>query len=164
MKRVFVKTRKRRAGHKYKTDPSVINYIIEKIKKNLSTSGEGIHELITEGKSHGPSWLLGRSANPSKKFATASKGTYVQDLTSKIRERLIEEVKAKVNKKVQEEVDAQVNKKVQENFTWVLTKLGEANPNIKVDLGELCTTISSDHEDGTPVNGGTSSQFNSGMS
>ncbi|KAK1402661.1 hypothetical protein POM88_002266 [Heracleum sosnowskyi] len=105
--RVFIKTRKRRAGRKYQTDPSVINYRIEKIKKNLGTSGEDIQELITDGKLHGPSWLIGRSSNPSKISATAPKGTYVQDLTSKIRESLVEEVEAKVSKKMQEEVDAQ---------------------------------------------------------
>ncbi|KAK1352117.1 hypothetical protein POM88_053621 [Heracleum sosnowskyi] len=105
--RVFIKTRKRRVGRKYKTDPSVINYRIEKIKKNIGTSGEDIQELITDGKLHGPSWLIGRSSNPSKISATAPRGTYVQDLTSKIRESLVEEVEAKVSKKMQEEVDAQ---------------------------------------------------------
>ncbi|KAK1366420.1 hypothetical protein POM88_041981 [Heracleum sosnowskyi] len=109
--RVFVKTRKRRAGHKYKTDPSVINYRIEKIKKNIGTSGKDIQELITDGKLHGPSWLIGRSSNPSKISATAPKGTYVQDLPSKIRESLVEEVEVKVSKELQEEVDARVNKK-----------------------------------------------------
>ncbi|KAK1404440.1 hypothetical protein POM88_004045 [Heracleum sosnowskyi] len=155
--RVFVKTRKRRAGHKYKTSPSVINYRIEMIKKNIGTSGEDIQELITDGKLHGPSWLIGRSSNPSQISATAPKWTYVQDLTSKIRESIVEEVKAKVSKKVQEEVDAQVNKKVQENLTLLLKKLREANLDIKVDLGELCATISTDHEDGTHVTGGTNS-------
>ncbi|KAK1366760.1 hypothetical protein POM88_042321 [Heracleum sosnowskyi] len=105
--RVFIKTRKRRAGRKYQTDPSVINYRIEKIKKNIDTSGEDIQELITDGKLHGPFWLIGRSSNPSKISATPPKGTYVQDLTSKIRESLVEEVEAKVSKKMQEEVDAQ---------------------------------------------------------
>ncbi|KAK1352533.1 hypothetical protein POM88_053230 [Heracleum sosnowskyi] len=33
----------------------------------------------------------------------------------------------------------------------------EANPNITVDLGELCATISSDTENVTPATGGTSS-------
>ena len=113
--------------------------------------------MITDGKVHGPSWLIGRSSNPSKISATAPKGTYVQDLTSKIRESLVEEVEAKVSKKMQEEVDAQVNKKLQENLTQMLKKLSEANPDINVDLGELCATISTDQEDGTPVTAGTSS-------
>ncbi|KAK1380317.1 hypothetical protein POM88_027061 [Heracleum sosnowskyi] len=123
--RVFVKTCKRRARRKYKTDPSLINYIIEKIKKNIGTSREDIQELIIDGKLHGPSWLIGRSSNSSKISATAPKGTYVQDLTSKIKESLVEEVEAKVSKKVQEEVDAQVNKKLQENLTQMLKKLSE---------------------------------------
>ncbi|KAK1389672.1 hypothetical protein POM88_017850 [Heracleum sosnowskyi] len=99
--------------------------------------------------------LIGRSSNPSKISARASKGTYVQDLTSKIRESLVEEVEAKVNKKVQKEVDAQFNKKVQENLALVLKKLSEANPDIKVDFGELCATISTDHEDGTTCGTGS---------
>lgn len=93
--------------------------------------------------------------NPSTIPAQAPKETYVQDLTCKIRETLVEEIEAKVNKKLQAEMDAQLNKKVQENMSWVLKKLGEANPDIVVDLGELCATVSSGHEDGTPVTGGT---------
>lgn len=94
---------------------------------------------------------------PSKIPAAAPTQTYVQDLTSKIRGSLVEEVEAKVSERVQSELDAQVNKKVQENLTYVLKKLGEANPNINIDLGELCTTVSSDQENGTPTTGGTSS-------
>lgn len=62
-----------------------------------------------------------------------------------------------MNKKVQSEMDAQVNKKVQENLAYALKKLGEANPNIRIDLGEFCATVSSDNENGTPMTGGASS-------
>ena len=69
----------------------------------------------------------------------------------------MDEVEDKVNKKVQAEVDAKVNQKVQENLTWVLKKLSEANPNMNVNLGDLCVTISTDNENGTPMTGSGSS-------
>ena len=82
--------------------------------------------------------------DPSKISAVAPTQTYVQDLTSKMRESLVEEVEAKVNQRVQSEMDAHVTKKFKENLTYVLKKFSESNPNVKIDLGELCTTISSD--------------------
>lgn len=61
-----------------------------------------------------------------------------------------------MTKKVQAEVSEQVNKKVQQNLAWILKKLGEANPNITVDIEGLGAIISSDNDDGTPMTGGTS--------
>ena len=71
----------------------------------------------------------------------------------------MDEVEDMVNKKVQAEVDAKVNQKVQENITWVLKKLSEANPDMNVNLGDLCATISisTDNENGTPMTGSVSS-------
>lgn len=70
---------------------------------------------------------------------------------------LVDEVDLKLNRKIEAELDAWVNQKVQDNLTWVLKKLGEANPDLKIDIGELCATISSDRDDGTPMTGGPSS-------
>lgn len=64
-----------------------------------------------------------------------------------------------MTKKVQAEVSEQVNKKVQQNLAWILKKLGEANPNITVDIEGLGAIISSDNDDGTPMTGGTSFQY-----
>ena len=44
-----------------------------------------------------------------------------------------------------------------ENLTLVLKKLGEANPGINIDLAQLCATISSDNDNGTPITGGATS-------
>ncbi|XP_074348557.1 uncharacterized protein LOC141687246 [Apium graveolens] len=136
---------------------SQVKHKMDKIKKNLNTSRKGVDKLITDGKSHDSSWLVGRAVNPSNIYAAGPIETYVQDRTRKIRESLVEEVEVKVNEKVQTEVDTQVNRKVQENLIYVLQKLGEADPNIKIDLGELCATISSDNDNGTPMIGGASS-------
>lgn len=81
----------------------------------------------------------------------------MEELTTKIRKELADEVESKVTKKVQDEVDAKVNQKVQENLTWMFKKLSEANPDLKIDLGDFCATISTNNDDGTPMTGGTSS-------
>ena len=65
-------------------------------------------------------------------------------MTKKIRQELVVEVEEKLNRRVDEEVDAKVNRKVQDNLTLVLKKLGEANPDLKIDLTDICATISTD--------------------
>ncbi|KAK1372244.1 hypothetical protein POM88_028437 [Heracleum sosnowskyi] len=69
-------------------------------------------------------------------------------------ERYLLKLEDKV-KQIQAEVDGQVNKKVQQNLASVLKKLGEANPNITINIEELCVTPTSD-DDGTPITGGSS--------
>ena len=45
-----------------------------------------------------------------------------------------------------------MNRKVKENVSWVLKKLGEANPDLNLDVGDLCVTTTSDENDiGTPA-------------
>ncbi|KAL6542621.1 hypothetical protein OROMI_024223 [Orobanche minor] len=65
--------------------------------------------------------------------------TYVKEkeLATKIRQGLAADVQEKV-KQIQAEGDEQVNRKVQQNLALVLKKLGEANPNITIDIEELC--------------------------
>ncbi|KAL6530263.1 hypothetical protein OROHE_014616 [Orobanche hederae] len=157
---VFVKSRKRKDGVEYKTDTYIMKYRLEKIEKAMAATGgtdEVVQELVSDGKAHGPSWLLGRRVKSVKVSGNAPTSTYVQDLTTKIRKDLADEVEEKLDTKVQDEVDAKVNKKVQENLTLVFKKLSEANPGMKIDLGDLCATISTDYENGTPTTGGTSS-------
>ncbi|KAK1364874.1 hypothetical protein POM88_040435 [Heracleum sosnowskyi] len=154
---VFVKTRKRRERRKYKTDPAVINKKIEKINEKLNV-GDAVDDILSKGKSHCPTWLLGRCAKPSNASSSNNPtDTYVQELTTKIRKSLADEVEEKV-KQVQTEVDVQVKKKVQQNLAVVLKKLAEANPNITVDIEDLCEmTVSSDNDDdGTHLTGGSS--------
>ncbi|KAL6580325.1 hypothetical protein OROMI_008349 [Orobanche minor] len=90
--------------------------------------------------------------------ATAPTNSYVQELTKKIRQEVVDEVEAKLNQKVYDEVDAKVNQKVQDNLTLVLKELVGANPTQNVNIGEICATISSDTggED-TPITEGPSS-------
>ncbi|XP_063940112.1 uncharacterized protein LOC108225480 isoform X2 [Daucus carota subsp. sativus] len=150
---VFVKTRTRDAGRKYKTSTKTMEKKIDKINKKIN-SGEAADEMLLD-KEHGPTWLLGRCKKPQKLSAAAPTDTYVKELTTKIKEGLAAEVEEKV-KKIQEEVDEQVNRKVQQNLASVLKKLGEANPNITIDVTELCAHVASDNDDGTPMTKGTS--------
>lgn len=98
--------------------------------------------VASNGKTHARNWLVGR---PGKKTCTGSATLaptedYVHELTTKIKHDL------------EGELEARVNKKVQENMTWMLKKLGEANPDLKLDIGEFCAPISSDQDDnGTPT-------------
>ena len=119
--------------------------------KDLSGQAEGVDELLLDGKAHGPSWLLGRCPKSTNSSSSGMKESQISELTAKIRQDVVAEMDEKLKKKVQDEVDAKVNKKVQENLSWVLKKLGEANPGINVNLAELCATMSTDNE-GTPLN------------
>ncbi|KAL6557988.1 DNA polymerase delta subunit 2 [Orobanche minor] len=70
--------------------------------------------------------------------------SYVQELTKKIRQEVVDEVEVKLKQKVYDEVDAKVNQKVQDNLTLVLKKLVEANPTLNVNIGDFCAIIFSD--------------------
>ncbi|KAK1361061.1 hypothetical protein POM88_045535 [Heracleum sosnowskyi] len=114
-----------------------------------------MYALATTYKKHGLQWLLGRCVKPSKvSSSNAPTDTYVNELTTKIKQGLAAEVEEKVNQ-IQAEVDEQVNKKVQQNLSSVLKKFGEANPKITINIEELCLTATSD-DDGTPITGGSS--------
>ncbi|KAK1401077.1 hypothetical protein POM88_000682 [Heracleum sosnowskyi] len=147
--------RKRVEGREYKTNPEIINKKIKKINEKFSIV-DAPDELLSDRK-HGPHWLLWRCVKPSKvSSSNAPRDTYVNKLTTKIKQGVVAEVEEKV-KQIQEEVDAQVNTKVQKNLASVIKKIREANPNIKIDtdIDELCVTATSD-DDGTPITGGSS--------
>ena len=70
----------------------------DKIEKEIGEGGSDgvVQEMISDGKSHSPSWLIGRhtkSAGVSKYAPTTS--TYIQELAAKIRENIVDEVEAK---------------------------------------------------------------------
>ncbi|KAK1401052.1 hypothetical protein POM88_000657 [Heracleum sosnowskyi] len=119
--------RKRVEGREYKTNPEIINKKIKNINEKFSIV-DAPDELLFD-RNHGPHWLLWRCVKPSKEKV----------------------------KQIQEEVDEQVNTKVQKNLASVIKKIGQANPNIKIDIDieELCVTATSD-DDGTPITGGSS--------
>lgn len=91
-------------------------------------------------KSHGPSWLVGRHTKTAK-LRNSSSETYVQQLTTKIR------------KQVTDEMEEKVNLKVQESLARVLKMLREANPNLNVNIENLCNT-STEEDNKTPITQG----------
>ncbi|KAL6507174.1 hypothetical protein OROHE_022073 [Orobanche hederae] len=163
---VFAKTRKRKPGGKYQSNPDVMQFRIDTINKKLESSEglDGLDELVSGAKkSHGPGWIIGRHDPKCLKTSTqasspAPTDSYVQELTKYIWHEVVVEVEAKLNQKVCAEVDGKINQKVQDNLTLFLTKLVEANPILNVDIGEICAMISSDTVgDGTPMTDGSSS-------
>ena len=42
---------------------------------------------------------------------------------------------------ITKQLEAKFNRKLQDNIAWMLKKLGEANPNMKIDIGDLCATV-----------------------
>lgn len=105
--------------------------------------GNTVETVISNGKSHGRPLLIGRHAKCAKQSTEALTNAYIHDL----RQRLVEEMEAKLESKV--------NQKVQENLAWVLRKLGDANPEMNINVEDLISTImSSENED---LTGGTSS-------
>ncbi|KAL8134557.1 hypothetical protein AgCh_009539 [Apium graveolens] len=103
---VYFETRERSDNREYKIDPAIMKSKLDKISKKLST-GDNVSELLTDGKSYGPTWLLGICAKPSQiTSSTAPTNTYVQEMTTKIRQSLADEVQEKV-RQVQAEVDDQ---------------------------------------------------------
>ncbi|WOG87627.1 hypothetical protein DCAR_0206857 [Daucus carota subsp. sativus] len=158
--KIFIDTRKRDAKREYKISTEKIEKKIETITKRLSTGDAASDEL---GAKHGLNWLKGRCVKPANMSnSNAPTETYVKDLTTKIKEGFAAELEEKV-KKVESEfqdkvkqVEAGVDQKVQQNLAFVFKKLAQANPDIKIDIQELCTTVGSDNDDGTPMTGGVS--------
>ena len=103
--------------------------------------------MVTSYKDHGRNWLRGRPGQSSSS-AVPSDNNYVNELTAKIKHDL------------ERELEARLNIKVQENMTMMLKRLGNANPDLKLDLGDFCPTISSEQDDtDTPLTGGTADQL-----
>ena len=98
-------------------------------------------------KEHASSWLVGRAG---KKKIGQSSGTAAVPT-----EHSVQELTTKIKHDLEIELEAKVNRKVQENITWVLKKLGDANLDLKFDIGDFSATVSSDQDDnGTPVTQG----------
>ncbi|KAL6520000.1 hypothetical protein OROHE_017143 [Orobanche hederae] len=140
---VFIETRKRKAGRKYKTNTVVLEKKMENIKKQLNSGNQAEADaMVSHDKEHGRNWLVGRGGKSSGTKVHASSSHYVDELTTKIKLDL------------ETKLEAKVNKKVQENLTWVLKKLGDANPDLKLDIGEFCATVSSEDDNETPMTKG----------
>ncbi|KAK1368181.1 hypothetical protein POM88_034273 [Heracleum sosnowskyi] len=132
---LFVKTRKRKEDREYKTDGKVTKFMIENIQNILGTDlsgpSEGVDELLLQGKSHGPTWLIGRCAKPDKRSTSGPTDSQITDLTTKIRQEVVNEMEEKLKQKVQEEVD--------EKFPdGGVKKLGRAGSDIGGNPGRVC--------------------------
>ncbi|KAL6529120.1 hypothetical protein OROHE_014864 [Orobanche hederae] len=117
--------------------PSDVN-----MKKLTSGNQAEADAMVSHDKERSRNWLVGRGGKSSGTKVHASLSHYVDELTTKIKLDL------------ETELEAKVNKKVQENLTWALKKLGDANPDLKVDIGEFCATMSSEDDNGTPMTQG----------
>ncbi|KAK1380863.1 hypothetical protein POM88_027607 [Heracleum sosnowskyi] len=89
--KIFAKTRKRKPGRKYQSNPDVMEFRIDTINKKLGSSEglDGLDELVSGAKkSHGRGWLIGRHDPKCLKTSTSAPAptdSYVQELTKKIR-------------------------------------------------------------------------------
>ncbi|KAL6497892.1 hypothetical protein OROHE_026919 [Orobanche hederae] len=155
---VFIETRKRVEGRMYKTNPEIITKKIDNITKKLTTGDTASDEL---GAKHGPNWLKGRCFKSGMSSSNPPTETYVKELTTRIKGSLASELEEKMKKaesefqaRVKRVVEAEFEQKMQRNLAFALKKLGEANPNITVDIEELCAIAISDVD--TPITGGSS--------
>ncbi|KAK1353264.1 hypothetical protein POM88_052399 [Heracleum sosnowskyi] len=91
---IFAKTRKRKPGREYKSNPDVMQFRVDTINKKLqSVKGlDGLDELVSGGKkSQGPCWLIGRHDVKCVKASTqnlappAPTDSYIHELTKKLR-------------------------------------------------------------------------------
>ena len=105
--------------------------------------------LVHGGKPHARNWLVGRKGKKRIDDTTPAAPS----------DHSVQELSAKIKQDLEADLEAKVNAKVKENMSWMLKKLGEANPGLKFDITDLCATASSDQDDnGTPfTQGGTDS-------
>ncbi|KAK1366152.1 hypothetical protein POM88_041713 [Heracleum sosnowskyi] len=140
---VYLESREREEGRTYKTNTAELKKRMSEIKKRMAV-GENVDELIANGKSHGPDWLKGRQGKKADLASTsATTDPFIDDLTAKIRRDL------------EVELEAKVKRKVLDNMAMLLKKLGEANPSLNLDIGDLSPIASEDDENGTPLTAGT---------
>lgn len=100
-------------------------------------------DVILPRKKNRPDWLVGRQGK-----SVSSTDTPVVPVP----DNYVEELTAKITQNVELEMEAKVNRKVQENMAWLVKKIGEANPEMKIDFTDFCATFSSDaDENGTPI-------------
>ncbi|KAL8125423.1 hypothetical protein AgCh_012929 [Apium graveolens] len=130
----------------------------ENINKKLSSRDAAWDELGTR---HNLNWLKGRCIRPNMQNNVQT-GTYIKELTAKIKEGLSSKLKDKV-KKVESEFQEKVKKvgegvelKVQQNMAVLLKRLAKVNPDIRIDIQDLCVIAASDNDDGTPITGRSS--------
>ncbi|XP_063948205.1 uncharacterized protein LOC108217084 [Daucus carota subsp. sativus] len=136
--KVYFRSRKRNPKVTYKSNTEVIQKRLDSIDEVLK-KGNDANELLPSGE-HGAEWLVGRKGDmPSSENNPTTPQPSVADL-----------------KQITQELEAKFNRKLQGNMAWMLKKLAEANPGMKIDIGDFCAAESSDHdENGTPFGSGT---------
>ncbi|KAL8108735.1 hypothetical protein AgCh_024996 [Apium graveolens] len=128
---IYLETYKREPGRTYKTDIEELRTKYRQVQE-LVNAGNIVeaNALVHGGKLHGRNWLVGRKGKKPINDMTyaAPSDQYVQKLSTKIKQDL------------ESDLEAQVNAKVQENMSWMLKKLGEANPSLNSTL-ETCVPL-----------------------
>ncbi|XP_065877304.1 uncharacterized protein [Euphorbia lathyris] len=87
---IFIETRKRKEGRKYKSSSEILKYRLSTIE-DLCSSGENnesVEQLICGHTTHGPSWLVGHRAIPRKSKEQSTKKispSYVEEVTTEIK-------------------------------------------------------------------------------
>ncbi|KAL8098025.1 hypothetical protein AgCh_030961 [Apium graveolens] len=125
------------------------------LTKKLS-SGDAVWDEL--GTIHNPNWLKGRCVRPNMQN-NVQIGTYIKELTAKIKEGLASELEDKVKKvefefqEKEKKVEEGVELKVRQNMEVVLKRLAKANPDIRIDIQDLCVIAASGNDDGTPITG-----------
>lgn len=101
----------------------------------MLNEGNDADEALPTGK-HGSDWLVGRCGETDGCATTpVTPQPSAGDLAQ-----------------ITQQLEAKFNRKLQDNMAWMLKKLGEANPDLKIDIGDFCATVSSDQDDnGTPI-------------
>ncbi|KAL6563129.1 hypothetical protein OROHE_005716 [Orobanche hederae] len=149
---IYSETRKQKPGRTYKTNPDVVKSKITVIQKIIALGNDAEADaIVSNGKSHGRNWLVGRRG---KRFVSTSTPAPTAPT-----EQQIHELMTKIRNDLESELEAKVNKKVQESMIYMLQKIGAANPGLNLDIGEFCVTLSSDLDDHSTLltQGGTSS-------
>ncbi|KAK1383111.1 hypothetical protein POM88_020846 [Heracleum sosnowskyi] len=114
---------------------------LEDIKEMLKDGKDA--DVLLPTKKNRPDWLVGRQGK-----TVASTETHVIPIP----EHVVEQLTAKITQNLEREMEDKVNKKVQGNMACFLKKLGEARPDMKLDVAAFCATFSSVQDDPvTPV-------------
>ena len=103
--------------------------------------------MVAGGKNHGKNWLVGRKGKIVETSSTPAPPDQIP----------IEELTTKIKQDLEANFEARMKQMMQENNARLLKRLGEANPQLNLNVEDFCATQSSDQDEtGTPLTqGGT---------
>ncbi|XP_065864683.1 uncharacterized protein [Euphorbia lathyris] len=132
---LFLATRKRKEGRKYKDEDSATHNKLARIEEKLSSGGKNneiIEEILGEAPSHGPSWLVGGRVHIKKKNHIGESS--VATSKKKISDEDIEKIKADVREEMRSEVKEEMEKNIQAHLGTILQRLCQMNPTLNLNL------------------------------